>query len=73
MIVIAGCRVMDVMGGITTTLSALPNRVLDTVGVLALTVAARRALFDVKFSAWGMYSPIWDVSGASVGAGWDAI
>jgi len=51
MVVIAGCRVMDVMGGITTTLSALPNRVLDTVGVLALTVAARRALFDAKFSA----------------------
>ena len=36
-------------------LSALPNRVLDTVGVLALTVAARRALFDEKSSVHLVY------------------
>ena len=54
-------------------LSALPNRVLVTVGVLALTVAARRAPFaaeiECTYCSYGMYRPIWDVSGAPGGAG----
>jgi len=58
-------------------LSALPNRVLATVGVLVLIVAARRALFDTEIQrtsrSYGMDSPIWDVSGAPGGAGYGAI
>jgi len=50
MVAIAGCWMMDLMGSINCQLSALPNQVLATVEVLALTAAARQALLMRKLS-----------------------
>jgi len=68
----AGRRVMNTMAALMAAVSTAKSGAAHC-WALVLIVADCRALFggggDRTFCSYGMYSPIWDVSGAPGGAG----